>query len=230
VRLVAVFLLLFPSLATAHSLFFTHGDGAWRLVRGHPGDGDTGPCHDLVHVRLLVFTDGGTTLLAETDGAGAVVPDSLLPPAGAALVAVADWGAWTKTPDGTRHAPPSRVDSPLESWRSLERLVLLLDPAAPPPPAAGRGLELQPLVPPATVRPGHKLRVRVTLDGAPVAGVPVAYGEDVRGVTDDRGEINIRLRHGGLQLLRASLRRPDPSGTCDRLVRSATLQFDLEDR
>jgi hypothetical protein len=67
----------------------------------------------------------------------------------------------------------------------------------------------------------------VTLEGRPKAGVSVAYDGDTRGVTGANGLINLKVRHGGPQVIAASIQEPDPSGGPD-LLRSATLLLDLE--
>jgi hypothetical protein len=75
--------------------------------------------------------------------------------------------------------------------------------------------------------PGDKLRLLVTLGGRPKAGVSVAYDGDTRGVTGANGLINLKVRHGGTQLIAASVLEPGPEGGPD-LLRSATLVLDLE--
>ena len=48
----------------------------------------------------------------------------------------------------------------------------------------------------------------MTLDGQPRAGVPVAYDGATRGATNDDGTVVLKIRHGGLQMIAASLDVP----------------------
>lgn len=92
---------------------------------------------------------------------------------------------------------------------------------------AGQGLEITPLRDPLTLGSGDKLSLLVTDDGRPVAGLPVAYGDDTRGVSGADGRIAIRLRHPGVQLITTTLETPLNDGKADRSLRSATLQFEI---
>jgi hypothetical protein len=58
----------------------------------------------------------------------------------------------------------------------------------------------------------------------------VAYGDDTRGASGRDGQVNIRLRTAGLQVVRASLRRPDADLPRYEDVRTAVLTFALENR
>jgi nickel transport protein len=55
----------------------------------------------------------------------------------------------------------------------------------------------------------------------------VSYDGKPRGTTGRDGRINIRLRHGGFQVIQASLTRPDASGKADEVIHSANLNFEL---
>ena len=215
--------------ASAHTLFFRHDAGAWRLVQGHPGTPEASPLREPVAIRLWIVTPDTLVPFPSLPPNGTSVPDAALPPSAVGLLAAVDWGVWTKTPEGTRHAPPDSVDDPLESWRSRETLLQLFHPAAVPP-LPGRHLEIRPLSPPDRWRRGRKLRVRLTRDGRPLPGVTVAYDHRARGTTGRDGTINVRLRHAGWQAIAGSLRLPPPAGSPVATVLAATLVFPLEDR
>jgi len=136
-------------------------------------------------------------------------------------------GYWTKTPYGTENVPRAEARMPLKSWLSYES-VKRIDhwSAAFAEPLTG-WLEMTPLGDPASLRQGRKLRLRVTLDRQPVEGVAVSYDGKPRGLTGRDGKINIRLRHGGFQVIQASLSLPDASGRADEIVHSANLNFEL---
>ena len=55
----------------------------------------------------------------------------------------------------------------------------------------------------------------------------VAYDGEPRGATDGEGRINLRVRHGGLQQVSASIETPLNDGKADTLIRGATLNFML---
>ncbi|MDX9944024.1 MAG: hypothetical protein RBS35_04415, partial [Azonexus sp.] len=80
---------------------------------------------------------------------------------------------------------------------------------------------------PALLAIGDKLRLFVTLDGKALPGVPVAYGDDVRGVTDAGGQIAIRIRRPGVQHISTSIELPLQDGKADIAIRSASLQFEI---
>jgi hypothetical protein len=65
----------------------------------------------------------------------------------------------------------------------------------------------------------------VTWNGEARAGVTVAYDGEPRGVTDAAGAINIRLRHGGRQLISAGFDEPIESDEADSAVHATVLQF-----
>jgi len=136
-------------------------------------------------------------------------------------------GYWSKTPWGTRNEPKTGLSGVLKSWHSEETVTRILrwSPALAKP--RGKGLEMVPSRDPLTLKSGDKLIVQVFDDGKPVAGVPVAYGDDTRGTTAEDGRIAIRLRHGGMQLLAASRETPLTDGKADVAVRTAALQFEI---
>jgi nickel transport protein len=145
----------------------------------------------------------------------------------AALLVSASSGYWTKTPWETRNAAKTGFGDSLKSWLS-EEAVKRIDawtPGAALP--LGDGLEITPLANPFSLKPGDKLTVLITERKRPRAGVPVAYGGETRGTSDDSGRIGIRIRHGGTQLLSASLETPLDDGKADSLMRAAFLLFEL---
>lgn len=136
-------------------------------------------------------------------------------------------GYWTKTPWETRNAPKTGLSGVLKSWRSEERLTRLGRWDKEAAQLLGEGLEILPATDPFSLKPGEKLLLRVFDNGKPAAGVAVAYGDTPRGSTGPDGSINLRLRHGGLQLISASRETPLVDGKADVLLRTSTLQFEL---
>ncbi len=202
--------------------------------------------------RLLLF-HGHPDPGSEPDEPGQMCPDSALESVTAvtsrgAHVSTADpttngWPAkesalwitlrpedWTHTRQGTVNAPPDSVAGPLGSWTSYESILWLGDASAwnfvpECEPARPR---LLPTENPFEQRVGAKLTVRLTGGDVPIAGAVVTYHGKARGITDSDGRINIRLKRAGMQLLTATWVRSDPSGHCDEIVATTTLQFNLE--
>ncbi|MEI2419422.1 DUF4198 domain-containing protein, partial [Arthrospira platensis SPKY2] len=123
--------------------------------------------------------------------------------------------------------PAAELAGVLRSWESIEGVKWLgrwSEALAAPVSGA---LELSPLSDPFAVRPGAKLTLLVTLDGAPLPGATVTYDGEPRGVTDSRGQVNIRLRHTGLQVIGAGFEAPRHDGRADITIHATALQFEL---
>ena len=82
---------------------------------------------------------------------------------------------------------------------------------------------------PLALKEGDKARLLVTLRGEPLAGAVVAYDGRERGLSDAKGRINIRLKHGGLQFSQAGFTEPGDGLKCDEIVHAATLVFTIPD-
>ena len=132
-------------------------------------------------------------------------------------------GYWTKTPWETRNIAKAGLTGVVKSWYSQESLKFIQRWIGAAP--LGTGLEITPTTNPLLLKPGDKLVVLITNDGKPIAGVPVAYRGDTRGVSGIDGTIAIRLRQSGMQLLEASLEIPLTDGKADVAIHVATSQF-----
>lgn len=227
-RCLAVLLPLLAALpAAAHDLWLEKQGAGLILLQGHKHSAHAG-------AETLPYEPGFVKTALCIDAAGTA---RALPPTGTApWQATADCallridvssGYWTKTPWETKNVARTGLAGALKSWLSAESVKRIdrWTPAAAHP--VGDGLEIVPLANPLLLRPDDKLTVRVTEHRQPKAGVPVAYGGDVRGATGDDGRIAIRIRHGGVQLLTASVETPLGDGKADLHIQSATLQFDL---
>jgi nickel transport protein len=136
-------------------------------------------------------------------------------------------GYWTKTAWETKNAPKTGISGVMGSWLS-EDSVKRIDRWTPASTQSiGNGLEITPVSDPFKVAVGDKLVVLVTENKKPQAGVPVAYQGDVRGATANDGKIAIRIRHGGVQLISASIEVPLNDGKADAVIRATALQFEL---
>jgi len=217
--------------AGAHDVFWSAGAVADTLMEGHLSHhahgGSTNEPLAAVRITWLATIDA--------DGVRHEPPIPTVAPvtvasAGVADFALVDWGWSTKTANGTVNRHPSEVARPLQGWRSQETVKHLRGwhPVLAAP--LGRGLELTPLTDPRLLSPGDKFTVIVTLDGSPVEGAAVACGGDARTASGRDGKVNVRLRAAGLQVVRASLRRPDADLPQYEDVRTAVLTFAVENR
>jgi len=136
-------------------------------------------------------------------------------------------GYWTQTLTDTVNKPKSEVRGALRGWLAEETVkrVDAWTPAAARP--VSDALELTPLENPFSLKPGDKLRVVATWRGQPKRGVAVAYDGDARGVTGTDGQINIRIRRMGVQMLSASWDEAGGDANADKIVRGTILQFEL---
>ena len=229
-------LLLAPAVpAAAHDLWLEREAGAYVLQQGHRTGAHAGAervpyAAGFVQQALCADAQGRTRPLAVAGGYPARVAGDC-----AALVVAASSGYWTKTAWETKNAPMAGMAGVLKSWRSedsvkrLERWsAALAQPLTP-------GLEITPVGDPFRFGVDDKLTVRVTLDRKPRAGVPVAYDGATRGATGEDGTVVLKIRHGGLQMIAASLETPldddqrksPRDGQADTLIRATTLNFEL---
>ncbi len=136
-------------------------------------------------------------------------------------------GYWSKTPYDSKNLPKHKVDRVIDSWFSAQGVKRIdrWDTGLAQP--LTHELELVPLDNPLLHKPGDKLQLRAWYQDKPAAGVTVAYFGKPRGVTDADGNIDIRLRNPGFQLIQASIELPRSDGKADKTVYASTLQFDL---
>jgi hypothetical protein len=227
-RLLLGLLLLGPlGPALAHDYWLEPQGNDYLLYRGHRHSGHQG--QDLVPYDPAILT---RALCAGPDGAVRELAPSRTHPARipgpcAAVVAEVDAGTWTHAHKGARQGPGTEPGSAKRTWRALESVKRLnaWGPGLGRP--ISRDLEITSPRDPLGLARGDKLRLLVTLEGRPKAGVSVAYDGDTRGITGANGLINLKVRHGGTQVITASIQEPDPSGGPD-LLRSATLLLELQ--
>jgi nickel transport protein len=219
--------LLWASPGAAHDLWLERDGDEFVLQYGHLHSAHAGE-------ERLAYAPGMVRDVRCTDvhGAlrnappGATYPVRIPGPCAALHVLVSS-GFWSRTVQGLRNQPAAELDGVLRSWESIEgvkRLDRWSEALAAPVSGA---LELSPLSDPFAVRPGAKLSLLVTLEGAPLAGATVTYDGEPRGVTDSRGQVNIRLRHPGLQLIGAGFEAARDDGRADITIHATLLQFDL---
>jgi len=224
----AAALLLIASSAHAHDYWLEPDGDGYRLFRGHRYSAHQGEAvvpYDpgIVQRALCADAGGHSSSVASGDTYPVHIPGPC-----AAVAVEADSGHWTQTLTGTRNVRRDQVSGALRSWQSVEGVKRLerWSPAFARP--LSDGLELVPTENPFRLTPGDKLRLLVTWQGRPRAGVAVAYDGKARGVSGNDGRINIRIRHRGTQFIAASVDEPSPDPGADKLVRSTALIFDLQ--
>ena len=205
--LVALATLLAAGYAQAHDLWLEKEDGGFVLYYGHKYSAHGGANfvdYQLEWVReALCFDAAGARVPFQS---GEVYPYRMRGECAVAHVSISS-GYWTKTPYGTENLAKDQARMPLESWLSHESVKRIERWGESLEKPLAAGLELTPLEDPFRLRKGEKLRLRVTFDGSPVEDAVVAYDGKPRGQPDPNGEINIRLRRGGFQVIQATLER-----------------------
>lgn len=226
---VFVFLMLSASLpsAHAHDLWLEKSDKQYTLFQGHRHSTHAGTetmeyGTQFVASATCFDARGGKRSLA----VGGAAPWTARGDCAVLMLDVSS-GYWSKTPWETRNVPKTEVKGALKSWLSKESLKRFDAWSAALAQPLGAGFEIVPTSDPFTLKPDDKLVVRVVYGGKPLADVPVAYHGETRGATDPDGRIAIRLRHGGVQLIAASIELPLNDGKADIESIAATLQFEL---
>lgn len=213
--------------ALAHDLWLEKDPAGYTLYQGHRHSAHAGAeivPYESKAVRSAVCVDAAGSAKPLTPGK--THPVRLAGDCAALLVSFST-GYWTKTAWETKNVPKAGVAGVLKSWLSEDSVKRIERWTATTAQPVGAGLEITPAADPFRLKVDDKLTVLVTDNRQPKAGVPVAYGGDTRGVTGADGRIAIRLRHGGMQLISASVETPLNDGKADTTIRAAALQFEL---
>jgi nickel transport protein len=213
--------------AAAHDLWLEKEGGGHVLQQGHRTAAHAGAervpyAPDFVKQALCFDERGKSRPLALVAAYPARIPGDCT-----VLFVAASSGYWTKTAWETKNAPKTGISGVLKSWRSEDSVKRVNRWSAALARPLTRGLEITTVDDPFRLSVDDKITVRVTLDGQPRAGVPVAYDGATRGATGEDGTVVLKIRHGGLQMIAASLETPLEDGQADTLVRAATLNFEL---
>jgi nickel transport protein len=223
----AACLALLGAPAAAHDYWIERDGGDYVLYQGHVYAAHKGedrvPYDPAIVKRAACLRPEGDVVPAEPQRAYPVRVSARC----AAVLIDASSGYWTQTLTETVQNRKTEVRGALRGWlseESVKRIDAWTPRAAQP---IADGFELVPLENPLALKPGDKLRVAATWRGQPRRGVAVAYGGDMRGVTGADGQANIRIRHGGVQTLAASIEEAVRDPNADKIVRGTILQFAL---
>ena len=123
---------------------------------------------------------------------------------------------YTKTPYGTKHESKEKFKQVISSKQvfSFAKRVYNAQNIS----AFHKGFEITPRQAFGDLREGDKLRLHISMDGQALKGAPVAYGERFVGVSDQEGNINVKIRHTGLQQIKATFEQKGDGIHADTLL------------
>jgi uncharacterized GH25 family protein len=221
-------LLAAASSAAAHDLWVEPSAGGYTLRYGHHPQVSHDGAREIGYAPAIVRSAACTDASGSPQPArvGTAAPVEIAGDC-AVLYVLTSSGYWTKTPAGTRNVKKTEASSPLGSWQSLESVkhITQWGPGAAHP--LRTSLEIVPAANPLELKDGDKLTLRVLTNGRPAADAVVTYDGKPRGQTGPDGTLNIRVRHGGLQLIQASVRGPHAGPEADEVVHTTALTFAL---
>jgi len=213
--------------AAAHDVWLEKAGGDYVLLQGHRTAAHAGPerlPYPASFVQQALCADAQGKIKPLT--VAPVYPAKLTGDCAARMVMVSS-GYWTKTAWETKNVPKTGIAGVLKSWRDEDSVKHIETWSAALAQPLTAGLEVTPVADPFHLGVGDNMTVRVTLDGKPQANVPVAYDGATRGASGEEGAVVLKIRHGGLQVIAASIETPLKDGQADTLIRTATLNFAL---
>ena len=189
-------IMVFAGEASAHSMWLAEKDGTLEIQYGHENDLDPYKPERVGSIRAFAADGGEVKALVRSSGSIVSVE-----PAGAAMVSAAyDNKAWTKSASkGWVNLPRADVPDGSQSGLSQKYAKSYLKPTRDFAKPLGQALEFIPLSDPASLNAGDRLKLRVLLDGKPLAGVKVAanmfdYSDKAeKVVTDADGAVTVTV-------------------------------------
>ena len=226
--LLGLTLLSLTTTAAAHDLWVEPSGAAYIVRYGHHPQVSHEGARDIAYAPSIVKSVTCTDAAGNpgTARVGSTAPVEIAGDC-AVLYVLTSSGYWSKTPAGTKDLKKTEASSPLGSWQSFESVKHISQWGAGAAKPLGAPLEIVPAANPLTLQDGDKLGLRVLAKGQPVANAMVTYDGKPRGETDADGTMNIRIKHGGLQLIQASTRTPHAGPEADEVVHTTALTFAL---
>jgi len=216
------------STAAAHDLWIEPVAGGYQLLYGHhpqvshEGARQIAYAPDVVKSVVCLDPAGGRRPAKVGSSSPIKIEGDC-----AILYVLTSSGYWTKTTAGTKNLKKTEATAPLGSWQSFESVKHIAQWGSGAASPLGTPLEIIPADNPLALKDGDKLGVRVLAAGKPVAGAVVTYDGKPRGETGSDGTVNIRVKHGGLQLVQAATRTPHTGPEADEVVHTTALTFAL---
>lgn len=216
-------------IAFGHDLWINREDSYYVLYYGHihPSEGESGFInYNPQNVQSFkCFNYQGSLETAKFER---TYPAKLKGEKCAVVYALLNTGHWTKTVSGIKHLPKNKASGAIESWQSYESVKKIYHWSSKFKEPLTDNFEIAPVENPFEAKVGDKITLIVYYRGRPVKDAVVAYDDTVIGITDENGRINVRLRHKGTQLIRASVKWEADGINADFIVRATTLVFDLK--
>lgn len=132
---------------------------------------------------------------------------------------------YTKTPYGTLKQSKDRVKMPIKSFQSVESVKRIYNDNGVTLFKSGLELTLRNRL--SEINIDDKARLLVNFNGVAQAGVSMANGDRVIGISDENGHVNLRIKKPGLQNLKASYTVKSDGIKCDEIVYSTTLNIEV---
>ncbi|UHD16549.1 DUF4198 domain-containing protein [Thiocapsa bogorovii] len=214
--------------AVAHDLWVEPEAAGYQLLYGHhpqvshAGARQIAYAPDIVKSVVCLDAAGGRRPVKAGDGSPVKIEGDC-----GVLYVLTSSGYWTKTTAGTKNLKKTEAASPLGSWQSFESVKHIVRWGSGAASPLATPLEIVPAENPLVLKDGDKLTLRVLAEGQPVADATVSYDGKPRGQTGADGTLNIRVKHGGLQLIQASTRTPYSGPEADEVVHTTALTFAL---
>lgn len=209
--LVALLGSLISGPVAAHGLWTEQRRGHTEVIYGHGAEDDAFKAQKIS--GAWAFDGQGRALAVEIQR---LEDHARLQPAAApAVLAVAlDNGAWSKTPEQKWiNAGRSQVPESVHSLHTWKYSLAIYQEGAKLPPLDQLQMVIIPERDPLSVGAGHKLPVRVLVDGKPAAGVKLigdyrGAPDSVSAETDAEGRAEVTVRNQGLNVIAAEIYLP----------------------
>ena len=215
-------MVLAPLVAFGHDLWIEPEGDALVLRYGHRGGALL--AIDRAKLKWLRCADGKGSVKDVLAQAAFAPKEVRVTASCTALSGYYHGGFYSLTPDGEKNVPKNEVPDVVKAWESRE-YAKWVDAKRAATLVQGDALELLPASDLSLARAGDKLTWRVLFEGKPIAGAIVSIGHKPIGETDSAGEVRVKLRGAGLQVLDASYRRKVQTTQADEEVFQASLAF-----
>ena len=232
VTLVPMMLLVGGISAEAHDYWIEKSEKGFHVYGGHLGGGHgqamtfKDPIDpSVVRSARIMDPDGSWKMVkpeGEKDGKGVILPG-----AGIAVSVDCSGGFFTVTPDGEVNLPKHLVKQAVKSWESKEWIKYIEISRVLASRPLGDEIEVVLISDLRTAAIGGKIKILVLFRGQPVLKALVAYRGHPIGETDEKGEIRVRLREKGLQVISVGWKQPRKGPEADEMVMKTTLVFEV---
>jgi uncharacterized GH25 family protein len=214
-----------PVSASAHDLWIEKKEGGHVLQYGHRG-GELMPIETAKLESAACINAKGE----KTD----LLPGATFSPRAVtfkgtctAVLAFYHGGFYSLTPDGEQNLPKNKVKDVVKSWESREFVKFVDAAAGASSKTVGEQIEIMAATDLSKVREGDKVTLKVLVDGKPAAGAAVARDHNPVGETDSAGEVRLKVKSAGLQVIEATVKKKLDSLEADMLIMTATFCFEV---